>query len=236
LQKVREVKKTILLTGFEPFAGKRLNASWEVVRGLNGQCVGDAHIIVSESLPCAFRESLLRLEQLIELHQPVIVIGVGQAGGRAAFSLERVAINLQDAATPDAFDYQPVDQPVIEGDSAAYFSTLPNKAILTSLREHGIPANVSQSAGTYVCNTVFYSLMHAASRSAVPFRAGFVHIPYLPEQAANKKPGTPSMSESIAALGLRLALSVTLALKEDHSLSTGTSCRTSMGYLASANH
>jgi pyroglutamyl-peptidase len=223
LQKVREVKKTILLTGFEPFAGKRLNASWEVVRGLNGQCLGDEHIIVSASLPCAFRESLLQLEQLIELHQPVIVVGVGQAGGRAAFSLERVAINLQDAAKPDAFDYQPIDQPVIEGASAAYFSTLPVKAILASLREQGIPAQISQSAGTYVCNTLFYRLMHAASRSAVPFRAGFVHLPYLPEQAAHKTTATPSMSESVAARGLRLALSVTLSVKENHLLCAAAS-------------
>jgi len=215
------MRKTILLTGFEPFAGEKLNSSWEVVRLLDGQVLGDDHVIVSELLPCVFTDSLRRLEHLIALHQPVIVLAVGQAGGRAAFSLERVAINLQDAAIPDVHGNQPIDQPVIEGASSAYFSTLPIKAILARLRDEGIPAHVSQSAGTYVCNTVFYALMHAAKSSAVPFRAGFVHIPYLPEQAANKKVGTASMSQTVIAHGLQLALSVALTAKEDAALSAG---------------
>lgn len=216
------MKKNILLTGFAPFAGNTLNASWQVVRGLDGHSLDDQHCIVSEILPCAFGDALLQLNQLIALHDPVIVLAVGQAGGRATFALERVAINLQDAVAGDSAGHQPIDQPVIAGGAAAYFSTLPIKAIVATLREQGIPAEVSYSAGTYVCNTVFYGLMHAASTAARPFRAGFVHLPYLPEQAAYKKAGTPSMAEAVAAQGLRLALSVALTVKQDFLLSGGT--------------
>ncbi|WP_339081565.1 pyroglutamyl-peptidase I [Pseudomonas sp. TMP9] len=212
--------KTILLTGFEPFAGDTLNSSWEVVRALAGQRIGHEHVVVSELLPCAFDDSLLQLNQLIALHQPEIVVAVGQASGRAAFSIERVAINLKDAAIPDNVWQQPVDQPVMEDGPSAYFSTLPIKAIVARLREHGIPAEVSQSAGTYVCNAVFYGLMHAASNLQRPVRAGFVHIPYLPEQAANRA-ASPSMAGPIIANGLRLALSVTLSAKQDLKLSGG---------------
>jgi pyroglutamyl-peptidase len=176
---------------------------------------------VSELLPCAFDDSLQQLSQLIVFHQPEIFVAVGQAGGRTAFSLERVAINLKDAAKPDNAGQQPVDQPVIEDGPSAYFSTLPIKAIVARLREHGIPAEVSQSAGTYVCNAVFYGLMHAAKNLQRPVKAGFVHIPYLPEQAANKA-GSASMAEPIIAEGLRLALSVTLSATQDLKLSGGT--------------
>jgi pyroglutamyl-peptidase len=212
--------KNILLTGFEPFAGDTLNASWEAVRGLGGQYLDEAHLIVSELLPCTFEGALQRLGQLIALHQPVLVIAVGQAGGRTAFSLERVAINLQDAAIADNAGHKPIDQPVIVTGPAAYFSTLPIKAIVAGLRDQGIPAEVSQSAGTYVCNTVFYGLMHAASGAGAPLRAGFVHIPYLPEQAANKA-GAASMPAALIAQGLRSALSIALTVKQDVALSAG---------------
>lgn len=213
--------KTILLTGFEPFAGNTLNSSWEAVRALAGQRIGHEHVVVSELLPCAFDDSLQQLSQLIDLHQPEIVMAVGQAGGRSAFSVERVAINLQDAAIPDNAGQQPVDQSILEDGPAAYFSTLPIKAIVARLREHGIPAELSQSAGTYVCNTVFYGLMHAATNLQRPVRAGFVHIPLLPAQAVSKA-GAPSMAEAIIVEGLRLALSVTLSVKQDLKLSGGT--------------
>ncbi|KAG0751606.1 hypothetical protein G6F24_014175 [Rhizopus arrhizus] len=212
--------KNILLTGFEPFAGHKLNASWEVVRGLGGQSLDEEHLIVSELLPCTFDGSLQRLGQLIAFHQPVLTIAVGPAGGRAAFSLERVAINLQDAATPDNAGHKPIDRAVIASGPAAYFSTLPIKSIVAGLRDQGIPAEVSQSAGTYVCNSAFYGLMHAASSSRVPFSAGFVHIPYLPDQAANKA-GAASMSEALIAQGLRLALTIALSVKQDLAMSAG---------------
>lgn len=213
--------KTILLTGFEPFAGHMLNSSWEVARALAGQRIGHEHVVVSELLPCAFDDSLQQLRQLISLHQPEIVVALGQAGGRTAFSLERVAINLKDAAIPDNAGQQPVDQPILEDGPSAYFSSLPIKAIVARLREHGIPAELSQSAGTYVCNSVFYGLMHAVNKLQYPVKAGFVHIPYLPEQATTKS-GVPSMAEPIIVEGLRLALSVTLSAKQGLKLSGGT--------------
>jgi pyroglutamyl-peptidase len=213
--------KTILLTGFEPFAGANLNSSWEAVRTLHGQGIGNEHLIVSELLPCVFAESLRRMGQLLAAHQPEIVVAVGQAGGRPSFSLERVAINLQDAAIPDNQGDQPVDQSIQEDGPSAYFSTLPVKAIVAELRKHGIPAEVSHSAGTYVCNTVFYGLMHAVGVSQSPIRAGFVHVPYLPEQAAGK-PGAASMALPAITEGLRLTLSVTLSAKQDLRFSAGT--------------
>ncbi|MDG0898664.1 pyroglutamyl-peptidase I [Pseudomonas sp. GD03721] len=202
--------KTILLTGFEPFGGERLNASWEVVRGLDGQKIGLGHRVVSALLPCTFTDSLLRLDQLLALHQPDIIVAVGQAGGRAVVLLERVAINLQDASIPDNAGRQPTDQLILEGGPAAYFTTLPVKAIATRLRVYGIPVEISLSAGAYVCNSLFYSLMHAVSTLPRSVRAGFVHIPYLPGQAANKA-NAPSMAESVVTQALRLALSVTAA-------------------------
>ena len=213
--------KTILLTGFESFAGDTLNSSWEVVRALGGQRIGHEHVIVSELLPCSFGDSLEQLRALIAVHQPKIVLAVGQAGGRTAICLERVAINLIDAAIPDNVGQQPIDQSIIEDGPAAYFSTLPIKAIAARLREHGIPVVISQSAGTYVCNAIFYGLMHAAQNLQRPLRAGFVHIPYLPGQAVHK-PGTSSMAETVIVESLRLALSVTLSTKQDLKLSGGT--------------
>lgn len=176
--------KRILLTGFDPFGGEQSNPSWEVVRRLDGLLIGDNHQIVSARLPCEFVNSLHILEAAIRQHHPAIVIGLGQAGGRADISLERIAINIDDARIPDNVGVQPVDVPVIEGGPAAYFTSLPIKAIAQELHQSGIPASVSQTAGTFVCNHVFYGLMHMAGRpdSGIQ-RAGFIHIPYLPEQA-----------------------------------------------------
>jgi pyroglutamyl-peptidase len=139
------------------------------------------------------------LESLIERLQPDVVIAVGQAGGRAEISLERVAINVIDARIPDNANVQPVDVPVVADGPAAYFTSLPIKAMLVALRAAGMPATVSQTAGTFVCNHVFYGLMHAAAQRPALRRAGFVHIPYLPAQAV-RHPGAPSMAlESIIA-------------------------------------
>lgn len=175
--------KRILLTGFDPFGGEQSNPSWEVVRRLDGLLIGDSHQIVSARLPCEFVSSLHLLEAALRQHQPSIVVCLGQAGGRADISLERIAINVDDARMPDNAGAQPVDTPVIQGGPAAYFSSLPIKAIVQELHLAGIPASVSQTAGTFVCNHVFYGLMHCASTMDNIQRAGFIHIPYLPEQA-----------------------------------------------------
>ncbi|HEX7112229.1 MAG TPA: pyroglutamyl-peptidase I [Mizugakiibacter sp.] len=209
---------SVLLTGFDPFDGEPVNPSWEAVHALHGARIA-GHRIATAQLPTAFGLSLTALGRAIAAHRPALVLAVGQAGGRSRISLERVAINVDDARIPDNAGRQPVDQPIVEGGPAAYFSTLPIKAMLAALRREGIPAEISQTAGTYVCNHVFYGLMHATARRR-GVRAGFVHIPYLPEQAV-RHPGAPSMARSEVVRALRLLVRVALTMREDARIAAG---------------
>jgi pyroglutamyl-peptidase len=203
------MKKIILLTGFEPFNKETINPSWEAVRQLDGWHEGEFAVHVRQ-LPVVFGHALKVLHQAVEELQPSIVIAVGQAGGRVDMSVERIAINVDDAPVPDNQQRQIVDQPIVNGGPAAYFSTLPIKAIVHELREAGLPASVSQTAGTFVCNHVFYGLMHQAHEWGTTMRAGFIHIPYLPQQAA-QHPGFASMKLEDVVEGLRIAVRTTLA-------------------------
>ena len=203
------MRKIILLTGFEPFNQENINPSWEAVRALQGWSEGD-FIVHARQLPCVFGHANKVLHQAVEELQPCVVIAVGQAGGRVDLSVERVAINIDDAPIADNNQRQVIDQPVINGAPAAYFSTLPIKAIVHALREAGLPSSVSQSAGTFVCNHVFYGLMHQARDWGTTMRAGFIHIPYLPQQAA-AHPGMASMRLEDMVEGLRIAIRTTLA-------------------------
>lgn len=219
--------RTVLLTGFEPFNGDQVNPAWLAVHALAGW--GDGTFIVeARQLPCAFGVAWQVLKQAIAEVRPALVIAVGQAGGRSDISLERIAINIDDAPIPDNLGVQPIDRDIEPDGPAAYFSTLPIKAIVRGLRSRGIPAAVSQSAGTFVCNHVFYALMHAMSTSiAAPgpalhagstpdatIKAGFIHVPYLPVQAATH-PGSPSMTLSDIVLALRAAIGIALASVHD---------------------
>ena len=202
----RSPQPRVLLTGFDAFGGATLNPSWLAVQALHGrQVLG--HTVVAAQLPTVFGTSLQVLSALLAKHQPVLVICVGQAGGRSAISLERVAINVDDAPMTDNAGAQPIDTPVAPGAPAAYFSTLPIKAMLAALQLEGLPAEVSQTAGTFVCNHVFYSLMHALATAPElrRTRGGFVHVPWLPEQ------GTPSLPLDDVVRGLRVALRCALA-------------------------
>jgi len=203
------MKKIILLTGFEPFNKEIINPSWEAVRQLDGWHEGE-FVVHARQLPVVFGHALKVVHQAVEELQPSIVIAVGQAGGRVDMSIERVAINVDDAPIPDNQQRQLVDQPIVNGGPAAYFSTLPIKAIVHELREAGLPASVSQTAGTFVCNHVFYGLMHQAHEWGTTMRAGFIHIPYLPQQAA-QHPGSASMKLEDVVEGLRIAVRTTLA-------------------------
>jgi pyroglutamyl-peptidase len=200
----------VLLTGFEPFGGDSLNPSWMAVEALQGQRIA-GHRIVAACLPTVFDDSLEELDTLLRRHQPVLVIGVGQAGGRAALSLERIAININDARIADNSGAQPVDTPVVNGGPAAYFSTLPIKAMLLALRAEGIAAEVSQTAGTFVCNHVFYGLMHllASGSGGSDVRGGFIHVPLLPEQ------GEPSMALDRIVKGLETVVRCALGTQRD---------------------
>jgi pyroglutamyl-peptidase len=205
--------RAILITGFEPFGGETENPSWEAVRRLEGEKI-DGHKLVPRLMPCVFGKAIARLEEEIEAVDPSIVICVGQAGGRAEISLERVAINLEDARIPDNSGAQPLDRPVIEDGPAAYFSGLPVKAILRDLIEADIPAALSQTAGTFVCNHIFYGACHATQKRRRKIRAGFIHIPFSPAQAA-RNPGSPSLAIPIVVEALRIAAASTLRNKVD---------------------
>lgn len=207
---VAGVAPRVLLTGFDPFNGASVNPSWLAVQALHGRQVC-GHRIVGAQLPTRFGASLRELQVLLARHRPALVLCVGQAGGRSALSIERVAINLDDAPIADNAGAQPVDEPVAPGGPAAYFSTLPIKAMLAALRQAGVPAEVSQTAGTFVCNHVFYGLMHALATepALAPARGGFVHVPWLPEQ------GTPSLALEVVVRGLRVALHSALTHADD---------------------
>ena len=209
---------TVLLTGFAPFGGEQVNPSWQAGSALHGTRIA-GHRVVSRELPVAFGDSLKTLRSALREIQPALVICVGQAGGRAQLSLERVAINVDDARIPDNTGQQPVDLPVIDGGPAAYFSTLPIKAMREALMAAGFPAEVSQTAGTYVCNHVFYGLMHAL-RARRSVRAGFIHIPYSPAQAA-LHPGAPSIAVETVTAALRLATQVALKTPSDIRMAAG---------------
>ncbi len=211
-------RPTILLVAFEPFGGEALNPAWEAVAMLHGRRVA-GHRIVARCLPVAFGTSLRVLRAALRDTRPRLVLAVGQAGGRAAISLERVAINVDDARIPDNAGLQPIDEPVVPGGPAAYFTTLPVKAMLVALRQAGIPAEVSQTAGTYVCNHVFYGLMHALRRRP-GVAAGFIHVPWSPAQAAAHAPA-PGLPTETVVDGLRIALRVAATCGADARVAAG---------------
>lgn len=222
---------TVLLTGFDAFGGDALNPSWLAVQALHGEVI-EGHALVAAQLPTEFTASTKVLLRLMRRYRPALVIAVGLAGGRSALSLERVAINIRDARIPDNADAQPVDLPVVKRGPAAYFSTLPIKAMQQAIETEGVAAEISQTAGTFVCNHVFYALMHylqtatgwsltgsARGQSGnkpqsqnvigkTP-RGGFIHLPYLPKQ------GVPNMALADMVRGLRAACACALTTDKD---------------------
>ncbi|PRT22325.1 pyroglutamyl-peptidase I [Bacillus wiedmannii] len=205
--------KTVLLTGFDPFGGESINPAWEVAKSLHEKTVGE-YKIISKQVPTVFQKSISVLKEYIEELNPEMIICIGQAGGRPDITIERVAINVDDARIADNEGNQPVDVPVVEEGPAAYWSTLPMKAIVKRVQEEGIPASVSQTAGTFVCNHLFYGLMHELEKRNKKIKGGFIHIPFLPEQASNY-PGQPSMSLSTISKGIELAVEVTTTVEVD---------------------
>ncbi|MFL1542593.1 pyroglutamyl-peptidase I [Pseudomonas sp. O39] len=194
--------QTLLLTGFEPFDQDPVNPSWEAVRQLDGVQLGEGVQIVARLLPCAFAMVGQCLAGLIAELRSAMVIATGLGPGRSDISVERVAINVNDARIPDNLGEQPIDTAVVVDGPAAYFSTLPIKAMVKAMREAGIAASVSQTAGTFVCNQVFYLLQHALVGTDV--RSGFIHVPNLPEQVAGS--GQASMPLVTTVEGLRVAV------------------------------
>jgi pyroglutamyl-peptidase len=205
----------ILLTGFEAFDRDPVNPSWEVAGALDGwTCEGAT--VQAVQLPCVFGLALARLDDALARWRPSLVVCLGLARGRVELTPERVAINMDDARIADNAGAQPIDVAVVPGGPAAYFSTLPIKAMVHALRAAGIPASVSNSAGTFVCNHVFYALMHrlATRPELAGVRGGFVHVPSLPEQAA-RLPDTPSMGLATQVEGMRALLRTALTVQRD---------------------
>jgi pyroglutamyl-peptidase len=209
---------TVLLTGFDAFGGESANPSWEAVSRLDGERLA-GHRIAARRLPVEFGGALHVLRDAIAELDPALALCVGQAGGRAQLSLERVAINLDDARIADNAGAAPVDEAIVADGPAAYFTTLPIKAMLCALRDAGIPAEISQTAGTYVCNHAFYGLMHAL-RDRPRTRGGFLHIPYSPAQAA-RHPGAASLPIDIVVEGLRIAVRTALGTTADRRVAAG---------------
>jgi pyroglutamyl-peptidase len=208
----------ILVTGFDPFGGEPVNPALEAIRRLPARL--GLHTIECRPLPSMFHRSLDVLGDAVRTLRPDILLCVGQAGGRTEMSIERVAINVDDARIADNAGASPVDQPIVPGGPAAYFTNLPLKAMTRTLAEAGIPARVSNTAGTFVCNHVFYGAMHLVATEFPAMRAGFIHIPYLPEQIA-RNPGQPSMAVETVVTGLLKAIEVAAGRTDDIAVADG---------------
>ena len=207
----------IIVTGFDPFGGEKINPSIECVKALPE--VEGVELIRLE-LPTVFKESAKRLNEVINDVKPDAVLSVGQAGGRAGITMERIAINVDDARIPDNISQQPIDEAIQLDGEAAYFTTLPIKRIVKAIREAGISAEVSNSAGTFVCNHIMYQSLFAATKADKPFKAGFMHIPFIPEQTTDK-PSLP-LEESTRALQIAIETIRDYLNDEDIKVQEGT--------------
>ncbi|MGL6200940.1 MAG: pyroglutamyl-peptidase I [Lachnospiraceae bacterium] len=210
----------ILITGFDPFGGADINPAYEAVKMLPDQ-IKEAEIIKME-IPTVFIKDGEVMEKAIGEHRPDVVVCVGQAGGRSDISVEKVAINLMEARIPDNEGNQPLDQKVWEDGENAYFATIPVKAMAGKIKVGGIPSSVSYTAGTFVCNDIMYRLLYLAEKQYQEIRGGFIHVPYLPEQAVNLPAGTPTMAAETIAKGLELAMEAIIENEEDHRVAMGT--------------
>lgn len=207
------MSRTILLTGFDPFGGESVNPAFAAVRALPDQ-IGGAQLCKLE-LPTAFFSSGALLKKTVEQLRPDAVVCIGQAGGRAAITPERVAINLMDAKMPDNAGFLPRELPIVANGPAAYFSTLPLRRMVDALRAAGAAAQISNTAGTFVCNYLLYTLLHLAATQGYTMPCGFLHVPYLPEQLAGKPDATPCLELSVLVRALHEAVAALDAWLEE---------------------
>jgi len=194
---------TILVTAFDPFGGESVNPALEAVIALPDEINGVE--IVKQKLPTSYGEGMCLLLQMLETERPDAVISVGQADGRANITIERVAINIADSTIADNDGGIFTDEPIVPNGPAAYFSTLPIKEMVNDLHQAGIPASISNTAGTFVCNHIMYAALHYAAVINPSMKTGFVHVPYLPIQTLSK-PNAPSMSLENIAKGLEIII------------------------------
>jgi pyroglutamyl-peptidase len=211
--------RNVLVTGFDAFGGEIENPSRLIAQELAGRTIAGRKV-VSEILPCVFGQSVQSLESAIGRHEPELVVCLGQAGGRAGLTLERVAINLDDAPIPDNAGQRPIDQPISNDGPAACWSTLPVKAIARAIAMAGIDASVSHTAGTYVCNHVFYGLMQLL-QTRPDVKGGFIHVPFLPEQSERQGRGAPFMILPQMVRGVEVAIETALTAGGDSRIGGG---------------
>jgi pyroglutamyl-peptidase len=211
---------TLLLTGFAPFGGETSNPSWDAIERLGSGTIA-GHDVVVRRLPCSFEQAAEELQQALVAVRPSVLICVGQAGGRTRIGLERIAINVDDTVYADEAGYRPVDLPVIPGGPAAYFATVPLKATLGRLQKAGVPVEVSQTAGTFVCNHIFYVALHLAATQYPELKVGLMHVPYSPAQAVAHG-GAPSMSLTMMRDAVSIAAEVALTTDHDQLLAAGS--------------
>lgn len=199
----------ILVTGFDPFGGESVNPAIEAVKMLP-ESINGAEIIKLE-IPTVNHKSLEKIEAAILQYKPDVILSIGQAGGRADITVERIGINIDDNRIPDNEGNQPIDMPIFEDGENAYFVNIPIKRMVNSIRKVGVPASVSNTAGTFICNHVTYGVKYLIEKKYHGKKSGFIHIPYLPEQVVDK-PGQPSMALESIVKGIIAALE---AITED---------------------
>lgn len=208
----------ILVTGFDPFGGEKINPAIESVKKLPDTIAG-AEIIKLE-IPTVIGKSVDKIKAKIEEVHPDVVLSIGQAGGRPDITVERVGINCDDCRIKDNEGNQPIDEKVAEDGPAAYFSTLPIKAMVKNIQDGGVPASVSNTAGTFICNHVLYGVAHIRATKHPEMRTGFIHIPFLPEQVVDKK-NMPSMALETIVKGLTLAIEAIVNNNSDIKITGG---------------
>jgi pyroglutamyl-peptidase len=205
-------KMKVLITGFDPFGGEKINPAYEAVKRLPDE-IENSEIIKIE-IPTVFKKSYQKLEENIKIHNPDIVICIGQAGGRFEITPERVAINIDDARIKDNEGNQPIDQKIFEDGDPAYFSTLPIKAMVKEIKLQNIPASISNTAGTFVCNHIMYSLLYLINKKYPKIKGGFIHVPFINEQVIDKR-NTPYMNLNDIIIGLTSAVKAAIKYKDD---------------------
>ncbi|BBF43710.1 pyrrolidone-carboxylate peptidase [Lachnospiraceae bacterium KM106-2] len=210
----------VLITGFDPFEKETVNPAYEAVKMLPEQIAG-AKVIKLE-IPTVYTKAGATVEKAMEEHKPDVVICVGQAGGRSSITIEKVAINLAEARIKDNEGNQPMDKALHEDGETAYFTNLPCKAVVKELRENNIPAHISYSAGTFVCNDVMYHVLYLINKKYHNVRGGFIHVPYVLQQVIEKPVGTCSMSVETITKGLELAIKAIVENETDINLQVGT--------------
>ena len=211
----------ILITGFDPFGGESINPALEAVKKLPTTILNSE--VIKIEIPTVFEKSLKKIEENIIKHNPDVVISVGQAGGRFGITPERVAINIDDARIKDNEGNQPIDIKIFEDGENAYFSNLPIKAMVKEMTDNGIPASVSNTAGTFVCNHVMYGILYLIDKKYPNIKGGFIHVPYIPSQVVTK-PNNPSMSIDDIAKGLELCIKAVIENSSDIKTIGGTIC------------